>query len=130
MNTRTFFLQLTCIFIALFALEKGLCFFLVELEPHWLLFWLAQGLFVAISIALFFLGDSASKSENKNTFSQLVMVATFIKMLFSILVVIIYVKKTHPEGKWFLIPFFGAYLLYTIFETYFMSKLGRQKGMA
>jgi hypothetical protein len=127
MNTRTFFLQLVCIFIALIGIEKGLCLLLVELEPHWLLFWLAQWLFVAISVGLFFLGNSASKSENKNLFSQVVMVATFIKMLFSILVVIIYVKKIHPDGKWFLIPFFGAYLIYTIFETYFMSKLGRQK---
>jgi hypothetical protein len=127
MKPLTFFTLLFFVFVFMLALEKGLCFFWVELEPHWLLFWLAQGLFVLISIGLFFLGDRSSKSENKNLFSQLVMVSTFIKMLFSILLIIIYVKKIHPEGKWFLIPFFGAYLVYTIFETYFMSQLGRQK---
>jgi hypothetical protein len=43
------------------------------------------------------------------------------------MMIVIYKKVANPESLWFLIPFFLIYLVFTIFEVYFMNILGRVK---
>jgi len=49
------------------------------------------------------------------------------KMLISVLVIFAYIQLAQPAGKLFILPFFGIYLAFTAYETYFMMKLGKTK---
>lgn len=64
-------------------------------------------------------------NRNKNDFSRLVLGFTGFKMMFSVALVFIYQAVAEPTSRWFVIPFLIIYILYTIFETYFLMRLGR-----
>ena len=89
--------------------------------------WFSLALFIPLSICMFFVGKRASTSANKSLFHSLIMPFTFIKMLSAVIVLLIYKKVFHPETKYFLLPFFLVYFVFTIFETYFMIKIAKQK---
>lgn len=82
-------------------------------------------MFTAISVLIFFLASNAIKSENKYSFLNIVVMNLFMKIMLSFVVVVTYVKMTEPENKWYLIPFTMVYLIFTIFETYFLSKAAK-----
>lgn len=81
--------------------------------------------FNLLSIVVFHLGLRMIKSRNKNDFSRLVLGFTGFKMMLSIAVVFIYQSVAEPTDRWFVIPFLLIYVVYTIFETYFLMRLGR-----
>jgi hypothetical protein len=85
-------------------------------------------LFIPLSIGMYFLGQLAANSENKFLFHNLIIVTIFAKMFLSVFVLLIYKKVFHPETKNFTLPFFLVYFFFTIFETYFMVKLGQKKA--
>lgn len=85
-------------------------------------------LFIPLSIGMFFLGQRAANSENKLLFHNLIIVSIFAKMFLSVFVLLIYKKVFHPETKNFTLPFFLVYFSFTVFETYFMVKLGKIKS--
>ena len=64
----------------------------------------------------------ASFSKNKNAFTSVILMTTMAKMFLAILIIVIYVKVFEPDSRMFVFPFLGIYLIYTIFETYFMMK--------
>ncbi len=107
-----------------------LLFFLHQLpafEPFQLLSWLSLAFFVLLSFLMYELGYRATFSSNKYAFTNIVIVFMVGKLLFSVILIVVYSQLTRPESKLFLLPFFGIYLYYTIFETYFMMKLGKMK---
>ena len=73
-------------------------------------------------------GYRAAMSDNKNDFTNAVLGFTVGKMFLAILVILGYSLLAQPPDKLFIIPFFAIYLIYTIFETYFMMKLGRMNA--
>lgn len=81
--------------------------------------------FIILSIIVFHLGLRLVKSRNKNDFSRLVLGFTGFKMMLSVALVFIYQSVMEPTNRWFVIPFLIIYVLYTIFETYFLMRLGR-----
>lgn len=81
--------------------------------------------FIILSIIVFHLGLRMVKSRNKNDFSRLVLGFTGFKMMLSVALVFIYQSVAEPTDRWFVIPFLIIYVLYTIFETYFLMRLGR-----
>ncbi|NRB47567.1 MAG: hypothetical protein HRU41_07825 [Saprospiraceae bacterium] len=81
--------------------------------------------FTLLSIIVFHLGLRMIKSRNKNDFSRLVLGFTGFKMMLSVALVFIYQSVAEPTDRWFVIPFLLIYVLYTIFETYFLMRLGR-----
>lgn len=89
--------------------------------------WWSLGLFIPLSIGMFFIGQRASSSENKMLFHNLIIITIFAKMFLSVFVLLIYKKIFHPETKNFTLPFFLVYFVFTIFETYFMVKLAQKK---
>jgi hypothetical protein len=89
--------------------------------------WWSLGIFIPLSMAMFFGGKKAAKSADKYIFSNLIMPFTFIKMFFSVAGLVVYRKIYHPETKFFLLPFFLVYFFFTVFETYFMVKLSKTK---
>ncbi len=89
--------------------------------------WWSLGIFIPLSIAMFLGGQRAAKSTNKYFFSNLIMPLTFIKMFVAVMGLVVYKKIFHPETKFFLLPFFFVYVIFTIFETFFMVKLAKPK---
>ncbi len=101
--------------------------FIPILEKHLLLSVSSLIFFIFFTIGVYFLAEKAAQSPNLNTFSSVVLGVIFIKMVFILFIIMIYKKQVNPDEAWFLIPFFLIYLAFTIFEVYFMSKLGRIK---
>ncbi|MEL6924788.1 MAG: hypothetical protein AAFO94_12145 [Bacteroidota bacterium] len=89
--------------------------------------WLCLGFFIVFSIVMYFFGWRTSLSSDRNAFTRTIIGFMGLKMFFSVLLVATYVKLVEPDSKYFLIPFFIVYLIFTVFETYFMSRLGRIK---
>lgn len=127
MTRRRFFIQLLLLTAAL-VVAVLLLQLLPVFQPS---FWFSMftiGLFAFVSICLFFLGAKTAVSKDKNAFTRTVMVCTFGKLFLAFGVVIVYHKSFQPEGKLFLFPFFTIYFAYTVFETLFLSKLGKIKA--
>lgn len=101
--------------------------FIPALQEHQGFSWASLIFFLLFTFGVYFLADKAAQSPSLNIFSSVILGVIFIKMFFIIFIVLIYKKIMDPSSPWFLIPFFIIYLAFTIFEVYFMSKLGRLK---
>ncbi len=111
--------------IAIF-INFSLSFFVSKLNNHNGVGLWSLVLFTLISFILFFLGKQAAQSTNKLLFNNVIIASVFLKMMAAVVVLVVYKKKYHPESNTFLIPFFIAYFLFSIFETYFMIKLSHK----
>lgn len=87
--------------------------------------WSCFAFFILLSIVMFFFARKASKSKTKNLFTSVALGFTGSKMFFSVILIVAYDQIWHPSSRLFVLPFLGIYLIYTIFETYFMMKLGK-----
>lgn len=126
MSRQSFFKQLG----ALSILLTLLLFLLHSFAPfngYSNLSWMSLILFILLTIGMYFGGLKATMSENKHTFTNVVLLFTIGKMVLSIVVILGYYEWAQPDSKLFIIPFFAIYVAFTIFETYFMMKLGKMK---
>ena len=88
--------------------------------------WICVGFFSITNLLLFFVARKAAQSPNKNTFTNILMGVTFIKLMISGVLVVFYNQYADPESKFFLIPFFGLYMWYTVFEVFYLMEIGNQ----
>lgn len=127
MSRRNFYLQLGILsaatVVGIFLLNKY-----TSLSAYQDLSWISVVFFLTLTVIMYNLGLSATRSDNKNQFTNVVMGFTFFKMMLSLLIVISYNKLAEPDTKLFVIPFFGIYIVYTLFEVWFMTKLGRMNA--
>ena len=77
--------------------------------------------FALLSITIFFLTEHLERQSNKGMLLNLVIINVMFKFLIAIAVVLIYYKLTNPNDGIFVLPFIIIYVIFTIFETYFMS---------
>lgn len=126
MQDKRFFFQL---FILSALVALGLYFLnqLPQLQADAPLSWISLVGFIGLSVFMYYTGKRSAKSENKNDFTNVVLGFTIGKMFMAILVVYAYLQLAQPEGKVFILPFFGIYFIFTAFETFFMMKLGKSK---
>lgn len=124
MTNQAFFLQLGVVTLLTAAALWGL-FQVPSLAPYQILGWVSLGGFVLISILMFLIGQGSAQSDNKNTFTSTVLGFTVGKMMLAIMIIFAYIQLAEPADKFFVIPFFTVYFIFTAFETYFMMKLGR-----
>ncbi len=89
--------------------------------------WVSWVFFIFFTIAVFYTAQKAALSSNPHTFTSVIMGVVIGKIFFSIIIILIYVKLTNPETRYFLLPFFAIYFSFTIFELHFMTKLGKMK---
>ena len=82
--------------------------------------------FILLCSFLFWWGKQAAKDPNPNVFSRMALASIGIKMFLAVFIVVSYVKIVAPESNYFLLSFLTIYFSYTIFETYFLSRLGRE----
>lgn len=95
------------------------------IASHQSLSWISWGFFILFSIVLFYACSKSAKSENKNLFGQIFLVSIFFKMLLCALIIIAFVLLTKPPSVHFILPFFFIYLVFTIYEVYFVTKLAK-----
>lgn len=126
MSHRNFLTQLGA--VSLFAF---LLLFLLNLVPQFRTFQIFSYIscvgFILFSGMMYFLAERAARSADKNLFLQQVLLTTFMKMALCIFIIVGYFKLAAPETKMYAIPFLMIYLVFTIFETYFMMKLSNVK---
>ncbi len=91
------------------------------------LFIAALVFFVILSLVLFYVSKRAAVHRNGMMFIYVMLFAIMIKFGFCLITLFVYNRVFRPETKFFVLPFIGIYVIYTIFETYFMMKLGRIK---
>lgn len=124
MTSKGFFLQLA-ILSTVSAAGIMLINRLPLVQPHSLLSWMSLLFFIALSAFIFFSAKRSAANANKNAFTNTVLGFTMTKMLICATIVVAYHKIAQPASKWFLLPFFATYLIFTAFETYWMMKLAR-----
>lgn len=129
MKRRSFFVQLISITLVTGAVLAFMHIF--QLFSPYQFFSLYSLLFLAlVSIVMYFLAEKSAQSPDKNAFTRMLMVFSFVKMFLAGAWVIGYHKIFQPKDAFFLIPFFLIYVVFTGFETAFMTKLGRIKPTA
>ena len=126
MENNTFYKQLLFI-----TLPSAVLVYLIHqiaiLKPHALLGWISLAFFVGLSFFMFMVGKRAASSANKNNFTNVFLVFLMLKLFLCAGLMIGYLKILEPETKLFILPFFGLYIIYTIFEVFFLIKLGKVK---
>lgn len=99
----------------------------LELFENFALFsWICLAFFSITNFLLFFVARKAAQSPNKNTFTNILMGVTFVKLMISGVLVVFYNQFADPESKFFLIPFFGLYMWYTAYEVVFLMEIGNR----
>ena len=81
--------------------------------------------FIWLSIAMYRYGIISAKSEDRNAFTSVVMGFIVAKMLLCLGLIIAYIQVIQPPTRFFIYPFLIIYLIYTIFETFFMMKISK-----
>ena len=127
MERSTFFTRLLLVVVltaaGLFALHQIPVF-----QKHWMVSVVAVGLFTAISIILFFLGETTALSKNKLAFNGLITISVLGKILCSLSGLLIYFKTKNPPDRLFVVPFIAVYIVFAIFETWFLLQLAKTKS--
>ena len=83
--------------------------------------------FSLLCIVIYFLTEYLEKQSNKGMLLNLVIINVMFKFMITIGVVLIYLKLRNPDDGIFVLPFIIIYVLFTIFETYFMSLQAKSK---
>ena len=95
------------------------------LSPFIGFYLISIGFFFLLSLAMFFTSAKAAVSKDKNSFTRLIMVFTMVKLFLTVIIVVLYQRLAKPENVIFILPFFIIYIAFTVFETIFMTKLGK-----
>ena len=69
---------------------------------------------------MYYISISASKNSNKHLFSGITLVSIFVKIVLILAMLLIYTRIFTPDSRYFLLPFIFTYIVFTIFETYFL----------
>lgn len=83
--------------------------------------------FFLFSILIFHLGLNSAGHQDRNRFTGVVMGMIFLKLVLTLGIVLFYDKMVAPLGIHHVLSFLIAYLFFTFFEVYFMSKLARRR---
>lgn len=104
------------------AIVAGYAGELLKVSEHNLLMYLSISLFTLLAIGVFYLSERAARMNSRNFFMQIVMINTMAKMFGSVVLVVGYFAIYKPSTNKFIVPFLIVYILYTIFDAYFMMK--------
>ncbi|MFM8362371.1 MAG: hypothetical protein ACKOA4_06695, partial [Haliscomenobacter sp.] len=84
------------------------------------------GFFTGFSLLMYASARRVAKSEKKERYISLILAFSGLKMLCSFLLIAVYAKTAEPDSRLFALPFFGIYLVFTIFESAFMIRIGKR----
>lgn len=124
MKTNDFLTQLvSCTGLA--ALSAWALHQIESLAPYSDLSLLSGGGFVVFSLALFWAARRAAADPDERLFVRLFWLATALKMILCVLLVLWYSKTHQPNTPLFVLPFFAVYAIFTGFEVHFLGKLSK-----
>lgn len=110
--------------IVLVALA-GLASVSAFVEEYLLFYQVSVATLAFICVLLFEGGKRTSEHPNRQLFGQFFLLSIGIKMMLTLVVLMIYIRQFPPTTTLFALPFFGLYALYTGFEIYFLTILGK-----
>lgn len=123
--TPSFFLKYliyaTAVSVAFFFMVN----FLVPISQHMDLLWWSIICFVILALMIYFLVDRSMRKSGGKTVIGLVILNVLLKLVFSFGFVALYVQYKQPQDKLFILPFLITYLVFTIFETWFLNVQAR-----
>ncbi len=124
MKLNEFLIQWVLTILICFAAYAGLTWLIPSLDYPQLNI-IAIAIFALISLGIYFLSIKATQSSNKNQFLNVVIMNIFIKLIVSFIAIIAFVQMNAPTDKLYVLPFMVVYLIFTIFETYFLMKTAK-----
>lgn len=124
MKQSTFFGSLTGISIILILFLSWLNTF-PQFEHARLFTWAVLTFFILLTLGIYFAGKHLAVAKDKNAFSSMIFFVMIFKMMLCVFFVFTFVKIMEPPNRFFLIPFFLIYFVYTTFEVVLMTKLGK-----
>lgn len=126
MTQRTFLTQ-TGIVSLLVIILLAVIYAFMPFQPYWALGVISVLLFLGLTVAMFYFGKQAAASQNRNHFTTLILGVTVVKMFVSIGVVFLYFSIVRPSSRMFVVPFLMVYFIYTVYETYMLMILSKEK---
>jgi hypothetical protein len=124
MNRTKFFLLLfLCFFLSWLI---GNIFFPIQEKSKFFLSMLGV-FFMFFGIIVYEISTRASYSKNLYLFSQIFLISVLLKITLFVFIVILAIRKFGYEKKEIIIPALFIYLIFTIYETYFLMKISHQK---
>jgi hypothetical protein len=115
-----------CVVIAI-AMHMLLSIAFKPVNAYHMFFGISLVLWVLLGLAILYAGLWIAGDSNPNTFSQLVLVSVFLKLLLGIGMVVVYKMQWDPPDNYFVIPFLQVYLIFAVYETYALMKIGRDE---
>ncbi len=112
------------------AVVAGILALLIIVLPPFALYapfaWGSWLIFLNITVLLFVFAKRSVLSANKNLFSMVFLSATMLKMLLSLSYVLWYKMVKMPENNAFIFPFMACFLVFTVFEIVFLTKIAKE----
>ncbi len=127
MTISTFFTRMAGVAIGTAALIALLLLLVPPAQVHSGFSGAVLLLFILICTGLFFAGRSAAGSSSKLAFNNLISASVFGKMVLAVGVLFIYQQSAKPSNQWFVGIFLLIYIVFTVFEVWFMTQLARSK---
>jgi len=84
-------------------------------------------IFSFFCLVFFSWGKMLSESRNPYNFNNVIIMSTLSKMIISMAFLLSFKRIFNPDSKYVYVPFLIFYIVYAIFETYFLTILGKQK---
>lgn len=127
MTNAAFYKTLFIVTAACGAVFGVLALLIPAVFAHWPLAIISAFSFVLISAGLFIAGKNTTDSRNKNTFNALISGSVFGKMVLAIAILYVYQQAFNPQDQWFVGVFLMFYVVFTVFEVWFMTQLAMKK---
>lgn len=83
--------------------------------------------FSILSLSIYFITEMLERRDDKQALLNIVIINVMSKFVLTAAVIALYYKNTDPEDGIFVVPFILVYIVFTIFETYFMSEQAKTK---
>ena len=126
MTKRIFFQQLLALTAATAAVMSVLHMTVAPLQPHVQMTVVSILFFAAVCTGLYFAAANALNSTSKVAFNGVMLGSVFGKMVLAVVVLLLYQQSVQPPNQWFVGIFLLIYVVYTVFEVQFMTRLAKQ----
>ena len=103
--------------------------YLGDLEAHLPFVAACVVVFALLGVAIYASAKTAAASDNPARLAQYVLALTIAKMAVGLALVFGYYLYARPAGRAFLLPFFTAYLAFTVWETVWLLRLNRAAAL-
>ncbi|MEM9850143.1 MAG: hypothetical protein AAF847_19790 [Bacteroidota bacterium] len=100
--------------------------FIPVFAPFSSISWITIVAFTLLLLVMYFAATQAAKNNTSGRFLSLFMGFTMLKMVFAVCIIVWYHHFKNPETNLFVFPFFLLYLIYTCYEVWLMTKLGKK----